>query len=155
MIPYTPVHDRLVLHGAFEPHAPGTEFFEGPERGDDDPVPGADDPWRTDTGERNRGHLRDRNRRGIRALGRHRGAGPRVAGRQRAPRRRPPTLRDLGVSANAAVGPVVPVAIRAAGGVPPLRGVPGPDGGPRPHTPADAAETFPSVWSTTREAPRS
>lgn len=51
MIPYTVVRDGLVLHGAFDSDLPGTEFFEGLGQGDDGPVPGVNDLWRTDTGE--------------------------------------------------------------------------------------------------------
>jgi hypothetical protein len=51
MIPYTVVRDGYVLHGAFESDLPGTESFEGPGQGDDNPVPGVNDLWRTDTGE--------------------------------------------------------------------------------------------------------
>lgn len=55
MIPYTVVCDGHVLYGVFESDLPGTEYFEGPGHGDDNPVPGVNDLYRTDTGQRIRG----------------------------------------------------------------------------------------------------
>ncbi len=49
-VPFTVVTGGFTQHGVFQPDLPGTLYFEGMGQGGDNPVPGVNDLYRSDSG---------------------------------------------------------------------------------------------------------